>query len=97
MARAGGDTIFDDIENFGPHLVLMDVMLARLDGSMICKQIKENPLTHSLPVILISGTHNLSESMHLPGAPDGFIAKPFDPEYLLNSIAKQLTAHQPEV
>jgi DNA-binding response OmpR family regulator len=43
-------------------------------------------------VILISGTHDLSESMHLPGAPNDYIAKPYDIDYLLSRVAKQLAA-----
>ncbi|MCO5948045.1 response regulator [Mucilaginibacter flavidus] len=87
-----GHTVFDDIKDFQPHLVLMDVMLAEMDGRAICKNIKENYLTCFLPVILISGTHNLAESMHLPGAPNDFLAKPFDMDDLLATIEKQLVS-----
>ena len=87
-----GDTVFDDIKDFQPDLILMDVMLGGLDGRIICRSIKENHLTHFLPVILISGTHNLAESLHLPGAPNDFVAKPFDLDYLLSKVEKQLAA-----
>jgi len=40
-----GDTVFDDIKDFQPDLILMDVMLAGMDGRAICKEIKENYLT----------------------------------------------------
>lgn len=87
-----GETVFDDIKDFEPDLVLMDVILAGLDGRSICKEIKENHLTCFLPVILISGTHDLAESLHLPGTPNDFVAKPFDIDHLLARIAKQLAA-----
>jgi DNA-binding response OmpR family regulator len=87
-----GETVFDDIKDFQPDLVLMDVMLAGMDGRAICRSIKENHLTSFLPVILLSGTHDLAESLHLAGAPNDFIAKPFDIDYLLNKIEKQLAA-----
>jgi len=67
-------------------------MLAGLDGRSICKQIKENHLTYFVPVILIPGTHDLAESLHLPGAPNDFVAKPFDLDDLLGRIKKQLAA-----
>jgi len=91
-ALSCGDTVFDDIKDFQPDLILMDVMLAGLDGRSICKEIKENHLTYFLPVILISGTHDLAESLHLPGAPNDFVAKPFDIDHLLARIEKQLAA-----
>ncbi len=90
--RLCGDTVFDDIKTYQPDLILMDVRLAGMDGREICRNIKENPLTALLPVILVSGTHDLSESMHLPGAPDDYIAKPYDLDFLINRVSKQLTA-----
>lgn len=87
-----GDTVFDDIRDYRPDLILMDVMLSGLDGRAICRDIKENQLTSFLPVILISGMHDLAESMHLPGAPNDYIAKPYDIDHLLSRVAKQFAA-----
>lgn len=85
-----GYNIFDHIKDFTPDLILMDVLLADMDGRAICKEIKENPLTKSIPVILISGTHDLAAVLNLPGAPNDFIAKPFDVDQLLDAIKRQL-------
>jgi FixJ family two-component response regulator len=49
-----------------------------------------NQLTATLPVILISGSHNISNSLHVQGAPDGFVAKPFELAYLLSKVARQI-------
>lgn len=87
---SSGEKIFDTIKKFNPDLVLMDVMLAGMDGRVICKRIKEKESTHELPVILISGTHNLAKSLTELGAPNDFVAKPFDINYLLEKIKKQL-------
>jgi len=87
-----GETIFEDIQDFQPALLIMDIMLAGLDGREICKDIKNDPLTHSLPVILISGTHDPVGSLGLPGAPDDFLSKPFEMDQLHAKIAKQLAA-----
>lgn len=87
-----GETIFEDIQDFQPGLILMDVMLGGMDGRAICKDLKTNPVTRELPVILISGTHDLVESIHLPGGPDDFIAKPFDLDQLYNKIDQHLAA-----
>jgi len=91
-ALSCGDTVFDDIKDFQPDLILMDVMLAGMDGRAICKSIKENHLTSFLPVILLSGTHDLDKSLDLPGAPNDFVAKPFDIYHLLARIENQLAA-----
>jgi DNA-binding response OmpR family regulator len=85
-----GETVFDDIKEFKPNLILMDVMLGGMDGRVICNTIKTDPSTSSLPVILISGTHDLAKSLHLPGAPNDFIAKPFNLDHLLEKIAQHI-------
>lgn len=87
-----GETVFENIKAFQPDLVLLDIMLAGMDGRQICKDIKLNKLTHMLPVILISGTHDLKELLDLSGAPNDFVAKPFDIDQLLERIAIQLVA-----
>jgi DNA-binding response OmpR family regulator len=87
-----GDTVFDDIKDFRPDLILMDVMLAGLDGRSICRNIKENHLTSFLPVILISATHDLAYSLNQSGGPNDFISKPFDLDDLLAKIKSQLAA-----
>lgn len=88
-----GDTIFGDINEFHPDLIIMDVMLAGMDGRTICKDIKESHLTNSLPIILMSGTHDLAQSLYQIGAPNDFVAKPFDIDQLLEKIAQQLSAN----
>jgi len=87
-----GDEIFERIEDYHPDLILLDVMLADQDGREICKKIKqdEHQEIASIPVILISATHDLSKSLNQQGAPNDFVAKPFDIEHLLYKIEHQL-------
>ncbi|SFS82917.1 response regulator [Mucilaginibacter polytrichastri] len=85
-----GEQIFSIIEQFHPDLVLMDVMLANMDGRVICKDLKEFEGTNGIPIILISGTHDLAESLHQIGAPNDFLSKPFDIDVLLSKIIDQL-------
>lgn len=83
-----GDSIFEELIQFEPNILLMDIMIADMDGLAICREIKENALTSSIPVIIISASHDLDKSLNLPGAPDDFLAKPFDIDFLLNKIEK---------
>jgi|ERR1700761_2734836 two-component system phosphate regulon response regulator PhoB len=79
------------IGQFHPDLILMDVMLADLDGRVICRKLKETITTSHIPVILISGTHDLADSLNQQGAPNDFIPKPFDIDLLLSKIKAQLS------
>ncbi|WP_448700369.1 response regulator transcription factor [Mucilaginibacter sp. AW1-3] len=89
-----GDEIFKRIDDYQPDLILLDVMLADQDGREICKRIKQDKHEEisNIPVILISATHNLSETLDQQGAPDDFVAKPFDIYSLLDKIEHQLAA-----
>ncbi len=92
MALSSGKAIFETIRLFNPDLVLMDVMLAEMDGRVICRDIKERNETKNLPVILISGSHDLAQTLHQRGAPNDFLAKPFDIHFLLNKVEGFLAA-----
>ena len=89
---SSAESVFENIKEFNPDLLLMDVMLAKTDGLAVCKNIKENVLTSLLPVILMSGTQDLAQSLNLPGAPNDYLAKPFDIDILLDKLEKHLGA-----
>jgi DNA-binding response OmpR family regulator len=87
-----GHTLFEKIKESNPDLILLDIMLGNLDGRQLCKDVKADAETQDIPVILISASHNVSASMNQNGAPDAFIAKPFDINDLLDTIKGQLAA-----
>lgn len=85
-----GEAIFEEIKQFHPDLVLMDIMLADMDGRIICRELKSKAETEFLPVILISASHNVADSLKQSGAPNDFIAKPFDINFLIKKVKNQL-------
>ncbi|MHB8206480.1 response regulator [Mucilaginibacter sp.] len=87
-----GHDLFKQIEMSHPDLILLDIMLGDMDGRLLCKNVKQTEETHNIPVILVSASHTIADSMKQNGAPDDFIAKPFDMYVLLNSIERQLPA-----
>lgn len=87
-----GHYLFERIKANEPDLILLDIMLGSLDGRQLCRDIKARQETHDIPVVLISASHNVSAFMNQSGAPDAFIAKPFDINELLDTIKGQLAA-----
>jgi DNA-binding response OmpR family regulator len=76
------DTIsLPELASINPPLVLLDHWLYSGYGADYCKQIKENPETSHIPVILVSAVSNLKEVSKTARA-DGYISKPFDLNYL---------------
>ena len=86
------EKVFDRIGEYHPDLILMDIMLAGMDGRTICKAIKAFNLTRDIPIILISATENGAACMEKEGSPNDFVQKPFDVIHLIQRIENQLAA-----
>eukprot|EP01037_Dinobryon_pediforme_P003766 gene3766-3812_t len=87
-----GRFLFEKINAKAPDLILLDIMLGNMDGRELCKDIKSNDETQKIPVILVSASHNIADTINKKGAPNAFIAKPFDIDELLDAIRIQLPA-----
>ena len=83
------DNIFQVIDGFDPDLVILDYILSGINGGEICHQIKANPKTTDLPVIIMSAYPRVIRSLGYYGC-DDFIPKPFDLEDIVGRI-KSLT------
>ena len=75
------------MEIFKPDVILMDIMLSDSDGREICKELKTNDETKRIPVILLSGNHELLRSYQEYNA-DDIIEKPFRIDDVLTKINK---------
>jgi DNA-binding response OmpR family regulator len=85
-----GGALMKSVEEFNPELILLDVLLGDSDGRILCHELKSDPSTANIPVIMISASHaalSLSEDHHKP---DDFISKPFDIDDLVNRIKRVL-------
>ena len=80
--------IFERIAEFQPDLILLDVVLGKIDGRVICSQIKSHDDTKQLPILMMSGLYDLKEIEDMECAPDDFVSKPFKMDVLLEKIEK---------
>ena len=90
VARDGMDgALMAEKEN--PDLIVSDVMMPRMNGTDMCRRIKENIETSHIPVILLTAwsTDEGRAEGYKAGA-DAYIAKPFDMEVLLARISNLL-------
>jgi CheY-like chemotaxis protein len=74
-----------------PDLVLLDLVMPRLNGLDALKTMKENEQTRDIPVIVLSARaqeEDIRRAIDL-GA-DGYMAKPFRPDELLDVIERVL-------
>jgi CheY-like chemotaxis protein len=74
-----------------PSLVLMDIMMPGKDGYSACHEIKMDPQTKAVPVVMVSAIgHKLNEKLSAEVGADGYITKPFSVEGLLEAIGKHV-------
>jgi CheY-like chemotaxis protein len=72
-----------------PALLFLDIRLSGTDGRIICRQLKENPATHHIPIIILSAHKGMQDIARDAGA-DTFLAKPFEMEDLLALVTHYL-------
>jgi DNA-binding response OmpR family regulator len=76
-----------------PDMVLLDNWLTEwksdANGQQISKDLKSNPDTRHIPVIIISAVSNIQEIAEA-GLADGYLRKPFDLEELLALVKKHV-------
>jgi len=89
---ANAKYVFEEVQQNSPDLILLDVMLGGLDGRDICRALKEHESYKKIPVVMISASHNLDNLLLSPGAPDNFLAKPFDIDRLVEMVKRELVA-----
>jgi DNA-binding response OmpR family regulator len=77
-----------------PDLVLLDLMMPDIDGWNVFQQLRGNEDTKDIPVIVITAKAQSIDrvfGLHIAKAND-YIAKPFKPQELVDSVAKVLGA-----
>ena len=83
------DSIINNITKYNPDLVMLDFLLAGVNGGELCHEIKINNKTSWLPVIMLSAFPRVLDSLGNYGS-DAFIAKPFDIEVVLKKVKECL-------
>jgi signal transduction histidine kinase len=78
-----------------PDVIILDVLLPGMDGIELCQQIKRNPRTHFLPVILMTGLAARGRQLDgLQAGADDFLNKPIDPLELTARVRSLIRTKQ---
>jgi PAS domain S-box-containing protein len=86
-----GEAALTAIEKDLPDLVLSDIMMPRLDGLALLAQLRSNPRTSTLPVILLSARSGEEAQVEgLQAGADDYLTKPFTARELLARVAANL-------
>ncbi len=74
-----------------PHIVLLDVMMPNMDGITLCRLLRRNPATCSLPVVMLSGkAHPSAVEDGLMAGADRYLVKPSGLDVLVPTLHELL-------
>lgn len=81
-----------------PALIILDVNLPDMSGFEVCRRIKADPRTASIPVLHVSATYVRSEdrTQGLEGGADGYLVHPIEPPELIANVKALLRVRQAE-
>jgi len=89
---SNGEGVVEKVVDVLPDVVILDVMMPIKDGISILREIKGNPKTASVPVIILSARgqeNDVVKAMEI-GASD-YISKPFSPSELMVRIKRVIS------
>ncbi|MCA9148681.1 MAG: response regulator [Planctomycetales bacterium] len=90
FARDGEDTLLKT-EQFKPDLILLDVMMPKRSGFEVCQQLKSDPSTSPIMVLMVTALNELGDIERAVNAgTDDFLSKPVNRPELLKRVANML-------
>jgi len=82
-------------EEQAPSLVLLDLMLPGLDGFQVCRQLKNNPRTSSIPIVILTAkAEETDKVVGLELGADDYIVKPFSMKELIARVKAVLRRYE---
>jgi putative two-component system response regulator len=94
---ANGEEALRKVHEINPDLVLLDIMMPRVDGLTVCRELKQDPRTQLIPVVLLTALAGIDHRIAgIEAGADDFLSKPFHQPELLARVrslirVKQLT------
>ncbi len=85
-----------------PDVIVLDLMLPGLDGKSVCKSLKKDPETESIPVLMLTAKSDTADRVQgLEIGADDYVTKPFSPRELVlrvqGLLRRSRSSNRPEI
>ena len=79
------------VGEFGPDLILLDVMMPRLSGYDLCQKVRENPAWQGIKIIMLSAKgRDVEVTKGMAIGADAYVTKPFSTKDLIAKVREML-------
>ena len=86
----GRDTL-DTVASFKPDVILLDVMMPKLSGFEVCQQLKSNPATSRIMILMVTALGELGDiERAVEAGTDDFLSKPVNKVELVKRVENML-------
>jgi phosphate regulon transcriptional regulator PhoB len=93
---ASGPEALARIRAAAPDLVVLDLMLPELNGLEVCRRLRADPATATVPIIMLTAkTDEVDRVVGLEMGADDYVAKPFSPKELVARVRAVLRRARP--
>ncbi len=91
ISAADGEEGLKKARELKPDLIILDLLLPKIDGYKISRLLKFDERYKDIPIIMFTArSHKDDERLGYEIGADAYIAKPFEPQVLLNKIEELL-------
>ncbi|MGD1854908.1 MAG: response regulator [Leptolyngbyaceae cyanobacterium] len=92
LPLADGHNCIEMMQEFLPHLVLLDIKLPQIDGLTLIRTIRNHPQFRTLPILVVSGyAFQADRQKALAAGATDYMVKPIMPTTLSSKILSLLT------
>jgi len=95
-AASSGEEALRQVQAAPPDLVILDLMMPAMDGLEVCRRLRQDPATVSLPIVMLTAKGDeVDRVLGLEIGADDYIVKPFSPKELLARVRAVLRRSRP--
>lgn len=82
-----GEEALERIKTFTPNLIIADLMMPKMDGMMLNRELKKDPLLSTIPLIFLTAKDEVESKIEgLEEGADDYLTKPFDADVLVARV-----------
>lgn len=96
IVATDGEKALERIRSSPPSLVVLDLLLPKLDGLEICREMRRDPRTKAIPVLMLTArSEEMDKLAGFEAGADDYLTKPFSPRELVARVKALLRRQEP--